>query len=131
MIVQRMSYALLLCAALCGAASAETAPRKMYVSALVASGVGARTARAATDALVLALLGRADERRRVLGDDDIRALYRRAETAMAAGKGADEQVREIADAVEADEIRRSPPARRACRGLFRRLRTPVPPSTRR
>ncbi len=104
MIVQRMSYALLLCAALCGAASAETAPRKMYVSALVASGVGARTARAATDALVLALLGRADERRRVLGDDDIRALYRRAAAAMAAGKGSDEQVREIADAVEADEI---------------------------
>lgn len=103
-IVQRMFYALLLCAALCGAASAETAPRKMYVSALAASGVGARIARAVTDALVLALLGRADERRRVLGDDDIRALYRRAETAMAAGKGADEQVREIADAVEADEI---------------------------
>ncbi len=102
--IQRVTYALLLCAALCGAAAAETAPRKMYVSALAASGVGARTARAATDALVLALLGRADERLRVLGDDDIRALYRRAETAMAAGKGSDEQVREIADAVEADEI---------------------------
>jgi len=101
---KRIACALLLLTALSAQAPAQAPQKRLYVSALSASGVAAKTARSATEALTLALLERAGDRRRVLGDDDMRALYRRAETAMAAGKGSDEQVREIADAVEAEEI---------------------------
>ncbi len=78
--------------------------KKLYISSITADGVSAPLAKKVRERLEFALYENFGKEYRVLTDEDVRVLFRKAAELMATGCGAETCQRQMADAVDADEI---------------------------
>ena len=84
--------------------SQEKALKKIYISSIQGSGVPEPLAKKARERIEFALYENFGKEYRVLTDDDVKVMFKKAQAIMATGCTAESCQTEIADAVDADEI---------------------------
>jgi hypothetical protein len=84
--------------------SQEKALKKLYISSIQASGVPEPLAKKARERIEFALYENFGREYRVLTDEDVKVMFKKAQAIMATGCTAESCQTEIADAVDADEI---------------------------
>ncbi|HNQ98204.1 MAG: hypothetical protein QM472_15575 [Spirochaetota bacterium] len=84
--------------------SQEKALKKIYISSIQGSGVPEPLAKKARERIEFALYENFGKKYRVLTDDDVKVMFKKAQAIMATGCTAESCQTEIADAVDADEI---------------------------
>lgn len=84
--------------------SQEKALKKLYISSMQASGVPEPMAKKARERIEFALYENFGREYRVLTDEDVKVMFKKAQAIMATGCTAESCQTEIADAVDADEI---------------------------
>jgi formylglycine-generating enzyme required for sulfatase activity len=82
----------------------EKALKKLYISSISADGVSAALAKKARERLEFALYEHFGKEYRVLTDEDVKVMFKKAEEIMATGCSAESCQQQMADAVDADEI---------------------------
>ena len=82
---------------------AQQAKKKIYISGITVEGAPASIAREIRNIIEVALYEYGNEYR-VITDDDIKVMYKKAEQLMAGGCTAESCQQQIADAIDADEI---------------------------
>lgn len=84
--------------------SQEKALKKLYISSIQASGVPEPLAKKARERIEFALYENFGREYRVLTDEDVKVMFKKAQAIMATGCTAESCQTELADAVDADEI---------------------------
>jgi hypothetical protein len=84
--------------------SQEKALKKLYISSIQASGVPEPLAKKARERIEFALYENFGREYRVLTDEDVKVMFKKAQAIMATSCTAESCQTEIADAVDADEI---------------------------
>ncbi len=82
----------------------EKALKKLYISSISADGVSATLAKKARERLEFSLYEHFGKEYRVLTDEDVKVMFKKAEEIMATGCSAESCQQQMADAVDADEI---------------------------
>ena len=82
----------------------EKALKKLYISSITADGVSATLAKKARERLEFALYEHFGKEYRVLTDEDVKVMFKKAEEIMGTGCSAESCQQQMADAVDADEI---------------------------
>jgi hypothetical protein len=82
----------------------EKALKKLYISSISADGVSATLAKKARERLEFALYEHFGKEYRVLTDEDVKVMFKKAGEIMATGCSAESCQQQMADAVDADEI---------------------------
>ena len=82
----------------------EKALKKLYISSISADGVSAALAKKARERLEFALYESFGKEYRVLTDEDVKVMFKKAGEIMATGCSAESCQQQMADAVDADEI---------------------------
>ncbi|MGV7927541.1 MAG: formylglycine-generating enzyme family protein [Spirochaetota bacterium] len=82
----------------------EKALKKLYISSISADGVSAPLAKKARERLEFALYEHFGKEYRVLTDEDVKVMFKKAEEIMSTGCSAESCQQQMADAVDADEI---------------------------
>lgn len=80
------------------------AKKKIFISTLQASTVPKKTLAEIRNRIILTIIEENAERYQVITDEDIRALYRQAESIMASGSNGEDGMSRIAEAIDADEV---------------------------
>ncbi len=86
------------------AATQEKALKKLYISSITADGVSAALAKKARERLEFSLYEHFGKEYRVLTDEDVKVMFKKAGEIMATGCNAESCQQQMADAVDADEI---------------------------
>ncbi len=82
----------------------EKALKKLYISSISADGVSAALAKKARERLEFSLYEHFGKEYRVLTDEDVKVMFKKAGEIMATGCNAESCQQQMADAVDADEI---------------------------
>ncbi|HSV97789.1 MAG TPA: formylglycine-generating enzyme family protein [Spirochaetota bacterium] len=82
----------------------EKALKKLYISSITADGVSAALAKKARERLEFSLYEHFGKEYRVLTDEDVKVMFKKAAEIMATGCGAESCQQQMADAVDSDEI---------------------------
>ena len=108
MLIQTIIPVLCLCTGLfyppVNANGQDASLKKLYISSITADGVSATLAKKARERLEFALYEHFGKEYRVLTDEDVKVMFKKAEEIMGTGCSAESCQQQMADAVDADEI---------------------------